>query len=116
LVQLEEWRPRFEALGVKVAGMTYDRHELLASFHDEAGLGYPLLQDVDVYYVNALGVRNEGYAEGDSGYGVPHPGILWIGADGRVRAKFAVPGYRARPSFAEVLETVGATAGPSGPG
>ena len=38
LVQLDEWRERFEALGVKVAGMAYDDLEILTSFHAERAL------------------------------------------------------------------------------
>ena len=44
-------------------------------------------------------VRNEDYQPGEGGYGIPHPGILFIGADGVVELKFAVPGYRKRPPF-----------------
>ena len=37
---------------------------------------------------------------------MPHPGIVWIGADGTVRAKWAVPGYRERPPFEAVRDTI----------
>ena len=79
--------------------MTFDDREVLADFHADQELGYPLLQDIDAAHVNALGVRNEDYAPGHRAYGIPHPGILYIGADGVVKAKYAVPGYRRRPPF-----------------
>ena len=98
-MQLEEWREQFTALGVNVAGMTYDAQDLLAEFHGEENLGYPLLKDENAKHVNALGIRNEEYDEGHRAYGIPHPGILFIGADGEIKAKYAVPGYRHRPPF-----------------
>ena len=86
--------------------MTYDDRAILARFHQEQGLRYPLLQDVDLKHVDAFGVRNQDYEPGDSGYGVPYPGVLYIGVDGKIIAKFAVPGYRQRPPFDRMLDTV----------
>ncbi|MGD8416644.1 MAG: redoxin domain-containing protein [Pseudomonadales bacterium] len=108
MVQLARWRERFDALGVNVAGMTYDDRSVLAAFHDHYQLGYPLLQDVDVKHFSAYGVRDEAYQPGDSGYGIPHPGILYVAPDGTVLLKFAVPGYRQRPPFEEVFDAVAA--------
>ena len=105
-MQLEDWREWFEDVGVNVAGMTYDSVDVLSAFHAEAGLGYPLLRDEDVKHVNAFGIRNEEYEPGHGGYGIPHPGIFWISSDGKVLAKFAVPGYRTRPPMEEVLKAV----------
>ncbi len=86
--------------------MTYDDRSVLADFHAEHDLGYPMLQDVDVTHVNAYGVRNMNYQSGDMGYGIPEPGILYIGVDGTVLLKFAVPGYRQRPPFDELLSAI----------
>ena len=86
--------------------MSYDKLSVLKSFHQEQSLGFPLLQDVDAKHVNAYGVRNEEYAAGHRAYGIPHPGILLIDPQGVVRAKFAVPGYRERPPFEEILVAV----------
>ena len=55
----------------------------------------------------AFGIRNENYQPGDSGYGVPHPGILFLNSDGIVELKFAAPGFRNRPSFEAVYEALG---------
>lgn len=95
---------------MNIAAMTYDKRELLAAFHAEHGLGFPLLQDVDVRHVNAYGVRNEEYDVGHFGYGIPHPGILYVSPQGVVVAKFAVPGYRERPPLEEVYAAVAALA------
>lgn len=106
MVQLAQWQDAFEARGVHVAAMTYDARDALAGFHDAQGLAYPLLQDVDVKHVNAYGVLNREYHPGDAGYGIPYPGVLYIGTDGTVLAKFAVPGYRQRPPFQRMLDTI----------
>ena len=106
MVQLADWQEKFAAIGVNVAGMTYDDVSVLAEFHDRHDLGYPLLQDVDVKHVDAYGIRNQRYEPGDAGYGIPEPGILFISPDGVIRLKFAVPGYRQRPPLAEVLAAI----------
>ena len=113
-MQLAEWRQRFTALGVNVAGMTYDAQDALAAFHAKQQLGYPLLQDEDVRHVNALGIRDEEYAPGEPGYGVPRPGILFIDSDGIIRMKFAVPGFRERPPFEQIYSQVAAFVGKPG--
>jgi peroxiredoxin Q/BCP len=110
-VQLAGWKDEFAALDVAVAGMTYDDTEVLAAFHAEHDLGYPLLRDVDVKHVEAFGIRNEDYGPGHQGYGIPHPGILWLSADGVVRGKWAVPGYRERPPFETVHAEIRAALG-----
>lgn len=102
-MQLEEQRSAIEALGINVAGMTYDAQEILAAFHAEAELGFPLLRDVDAEHANAYGVRNEQYEPGHRAYGIPHPGILFVRPDGTVAAKFAVDGYKERPPVEQVL-------------
>ena len=86
--------------------MTYDSLEILDAFHVEQELKYALLRDEDAKHVNAYGVRNEDYAPGHGAYGVPHPGILFISADGVVLAKYAVPGYRKRPPFEQLHQAV----------
>lgn len=93
---------------MNVAAMTYDAESILADFHAEQNLGYPLLRDDDVKHVNALGIRNEEYGPGHMGYGIPHPGVLYIKSDGTIAAKYAVPGYRSRPPFEEIYGQISA--------
>lgn len=105
-MQLAEWQPRFEAIGVAVAAMTYDERELSAAFHAKHALPYPVLQDEGVKHFDAYGVRNERYQPGQSGYGVPHPGVLFISPEGIVELKFAAPGFKERPSFKAIYTAV----------
>lgn len=105
-MQLAGSKDAFDALGIGLAAMTYDAREFLVAFQAEAGLGYPLLQDVGAVHVDGWGVRNEAYGPDDANYGIPHPGIVWIGSDGVVRAKWAVPGYRDRPPIGAVIAEI----------
>ena len=102
-MQLEEHKAAFEELGIQVVGMTYDSLEVLADFHTDEELSYPLLRDENAKHVNALGVRNEDYPEGHRAYGIPHPGVLYVDAQGIIRAKYAVAGYRERPPFSALI-------------
>ena len=92
--------------------MTYDELPVLKAFHSEQSLSFPLLRDEDAKHVEAFGVRNEQYPPGDPNYGLPHPGILFITPEGVVAMKFAVPGYRQRPPFEDVLQAVSERVGP----
>lgn len=103
MVQLESHKEQLAEIGVAVAGMTYDSREILADFHAAENLSYPLLRDEQAKHVNALGVRNEDYEQGHQAFGIPHPGILFLDSEGVIRAKYAVPGYRQRPPFAELI-------------
>ena len=86
--------------------MTYDDRAILASFHQKNELGYPLLQDVGAKHVMAYGIRNEQYQPGESGYGVPHPGVILLNYEGTVELKFAYPGFRDRPSFDTIYSVI----------
>ena len=107
-MQLTEWQAEFEALGVRIAAMSYDGVEVLADFAAGNEIGYMLLSDKGAKHFDALGIRNENYAEGHMAYGVPHPGVLFVDADGVIRLKRAVPGYRDRPELDELRTAVAA--------
>lgn len=103
---MSQWRERYADLGLGVAAITYDAPEVLAEFAEEEQLGYPLLSDVEAQSVIALGILNEDYEPGHRAYGIPHPGILLVDANGTVLLKRAVPNYRERPPFEELFEAV----------
>ena len=88
--------------------MTYDNREVLYEFASGMRLGYPLLSDPDGEYMSALGIRNEEYAPGSRGFGIPHPGIMLIDASRTILYKAAVEDYRARPPFDALFLAVSA--------
>jgi peroxiredoxin Q/BCP len=105
-VKLNDIRDQFEAIGVGVVGMTYDKPEIIRQFHDKWQIGYPLLRDVDRQHVEAWGIRNEEYGPGTFAYGIPHPGVALISPEGKILAKWAEAGYRQRADWSEVLDEV----------
>ena len=107
-MQLTDWQAEFEALGVNIAAMSYDGVEVLADFAEANDIAYALLSDKGAKHVDALGIRNENYAEGHMAHGVPHPGVLFVDAAGVIRLKRAVPGYRDRPQLDELRTAVAA--------
>ena len=89
-----------------MAATAYDDPEILREFVEARDIGFTLLSDKGGELAKALGILNERYEPGHGAHGVPHPGILFIDAEGEVLAKFAVESYRQRPSMAEVLDGV----------
>ena len=105
-MKLNDLADEFENIGVGVVGMTYDKPEVIKAFHEKWNVSYPVLRDVERAHVEAWGVRNEEYGPGTFAYGVPHPGVVLISADGEILAKWAERGYRSRADWSEVLEQV----------
>ena len=103
-MELASWQEQFEGLGIKVAGMTYDSVMDLKALHVKVSLGYPLLHDEAAVHATALGILNEEYPEGHGAFGIPHPGALLLDANGVVRGKFAIAGYKERPSCEVMLQ------------
>ena len=91
---------------MNVAAMTYDSVEVLKKFAKEKDITYPLLHDEKARHVIAYNILNKSYKPGDPGYGVPHPGVLFVTEDGIVALKLALPGFRNRPSFEAIYGEV----------
>ncbi len=105
-MQLNEIYPQIEEKGARLVTVTYDSVELLKQVEQERSIQFTMLHDEGVALVNAFGILNEDFEPGHRAYGVPHPGILILDADGVVRAKLAEPDYRERPDQALVLEAL----------
>ncbi len=105
-VKLNDIKADFEAMGVGVAGMTYDKPEIIQAFHEKWSLKFPLLRDVERQHVEAWGIRNEEYGPGTFAYGVPLPGVVLISSEGEILAKWAEKGYRTRADWSGVLDEV----------
>ena len=69
-------------------------------------LPFPLLKDEDIKHVSAFGILNEDYSPGHKGYGIPHPGILYLDSERMIRAKFAAEGYKKRPPMQDIYAEV----------
>ena len=105
-MKLNDLKAEFDAIGVGIVGMTYDKAEAIQAFDEKWEIDFPVLQDVERQHVEAWGIRNQEYGPGTFAYGVPYPGVVFMSADGEILAKWAEPGYRSRADWAEVLEQV----------
>jgi peroxiredoxin Q/BCP len=97
-----------EAAGVTVVGVSYDPVEVLKAFADKQKITFPLLSDPDSKTIAAFALKNKEAAGQKVGKidldGVPYPGTLLVDADGMVRAKLFVDGYKERHSVAELVK------------
>ncbi len=107
-MQLNDISDQFVEAGVNIAAITYDSVDTLKGVEAERGITFDMLHDEDVTIVNTFGILNEDHEPGSFAYGIPHPGIFIIDANGVIQAKFAEEDYRERPDLADVLAAVGA--------
>ena len=105
-MKLNDLTTQFDALGVGVAGMTYDSLELIKEFDDKWDIKFPVLKDVDGQHVDAWGIRNQEYGPGTFGYRIPYPGVVLMSPKGEILAKLAEKGYRSRADWKQVLREV----------
>ena len=112
-MKLNDLKDQFDALGVGIAGMTYDKPEIIQAFDKKWDINFPVLKDVQRKHVEAWGIRNQEYGPGTFAYGVPYPGVVLLSPDGKILAKWAEKGYRTRADWSDVLEEVSAIVGGS---
>jgi peroxiredoxin len=93
---------------VTVVGISYDPVDVLKAFADKQKITFPLLSDPGSRTIAAYALRNKETAGKKVGKidldGVPYPGTVLVGADGVVRAKLFVDGYRDRHSTDELVK------------
>lgn len=90
--------------GWSLAAVSYDSPETLATFTTNKGISYPLLSDTGSAVIKAMGLLNTDNEPGSRFYGIPHPAIVFIRADGTVAAVMREEGYRDRPQVDVVIE------------
>ncbi len=103
--------PILAANGIATFALSYDSVATLSAFATARGITYPLLADEGSAFIRALGIVNESIAPTDAHYGIPHPGIYYIGTDGRVVDKVFHATHRTRDATTTALrEHFGLTA------
>jgi len=103
MIQLQEYKPGFDAAGIGMVAMTYDDPALQQAFVDRHNITIPLLADNDALSFKTLGILNEDYAPGDFQYGIPHPGMIVIDTEGVVVGKLFLEAYSSRVDSAAAL-------------
>ena len=101
LIQLQAAKERFEKQGIKLAGISYDRVEILKYFSDRRKIDFPLLSDSDSKIIRMYQVLNS-EAIGPNA-GMARPGYFFIDPEGMIREKFFEAKYRERQTGNTVL-------------
>lgn len=96
MIQLQQYKPDFDAAGIALVAITYDKPDLQQQFIDKFGITIPVLSDIDALTFKTLGLLNTDYVPGDPQYGIPYPGMIVIDAQGQVVGKLFLEAYSAR--------------------
>jgi len=113
---LQSQLPTLAANDIAPFALSYDSVATLSAFAAARGITYTLLADEGSAFTRALGIVNESIAPTDAHHGIPHPGVYFIGADGRVADKVFHATHRTRDAAATALrEHFGLTGVGDGP-
>ena len=104
-LDLDEIAGELADAGWQLNIITYDEPSLLADFKANKSLNYTLLSDTDSAMIDAFALRNTGVPEGSRFDGIPHPAIVFVSAQGKVRAYLREEGYEDRPAKEIVMQT-----------
>ncbi len=103
LAQLEDARSGYESRGLKVVGISYDSIDILKTFEQRVGIGYPMLSDSGSRIISDYGILNTDVPADNPQYGIPHPGMFILDANGRVVSKYFEQNFRERFTPATIL-------------
>lgn len=81
--------------------MSYDPVKTLATFSDAKKISFPLLSDEGSKTIKALGIEYK--------RGLPYPGTVFIGSDGKVKGKMFEEDFKVRPSVDDLIKKADAT-------
>jgi hypothetical protein len=78
----------YEKKGINVAALSYDSVEIVRTFSDRVGIGFPLLADPDYRIIDSFGIVNTSVPADSPYFGFAYAGYYLIDVDGVVTAKF----------------------------
>jgi peroxiredoxin Q/BCP len=102
---LDDATPALTEAGWALNLITYDAPETLLAYGETEELSYTLLSDTDSAMIDAFGLRNAEVPADSRFAGIPHPAIVYVGADGTVQAVLREEGFRTRPAKELVIST-----------
>jgi peroxiredoxin len=106
MIDLNTATEAIERRGYKMAGISYDKPEVLEKFVERRSIRYTLLSDTKSEIIDRYKLRDPQYAEGSFAYGVPRPIILILDKSGTVKAKLYEETYQKRPPAALLVEAL----------
>ena len=104
LIDLKEAAAPLADEGWTLIGVSYDSPEIQADFKAARDLPYNLYSDTGSAAIDAFNLRNSDVPAGSRYDGIPHPAIIFIAADGTVKAVMREEGYKNRPPVDAILE------------
>lgn len=105
LIELEAAAAPLADAGWTLVAVSYDPVETLAGYKADKGLSYELLSDEGSVAIKAFNLLNTDMKVGSRYDGIPHPAIVFIGADGSIKRTLREDGYKTRPAVDLVIET-----------
>ena len=102
-MELNANKDEFEKLGLGVAAISYDSTGVLHDFAERKGITIPLLSDPDSRIIRTVEILNDSVPHDSPFFGVPHPGVFVLDAEGRVKAKYFEEDFRRRYTSADIL-------------
>ena len=102
-MELQASYAQFRSAGIELVVITYDSEEDQAKFIRKHNIQFPLLSDIDMQSVTALGILNENYKPGDMAYGIPHPGFYVLNRQAGIVAKSFLERYQQRLSASAIF-------------
>lgn len=106
LIMMNKAQSQFEALGYSVVSVSYDSVETLNDFAEKHDISYTLLSDDGSKLIRDFGILNEEMKEGTRFYGIPHPTIYVVNAQGIIEAHLAEEGYKDRPAVEDIISAI----------
>lgn len=106
LIDLADKGGEIDALGYSVVTVSYDDPEVLAAFADKYAFEYTMLSDLNSEIIKAFGILNEEMEPDSDYYGVPHPTIYVVNAQGIIQAVLAEEGYKTRPPVEQIIAAI----------
>lgn len=107
LVELERNLGTIAGQGYGLCSISYDAVEILRDFAQRRGITFPMLSDPDSSIIRRFGLFNEQVPPDSRDYGIPHPGIFLVDAQGIVRERFFEDKYWNRMTRPTVFWRVG---------
>jgi peroxiredoxin len=106
LIQLKDAKDPLASEGWSLAAISYDAPDITTAFAAKHDITYPLLSDTNSETIKRWGLLNAEMTEGTRYYGIPHPTIAYISADGTLLQIDTNTDYKVRPSPQDVIDAV----------
>ena len=103
-IELQNIKSEFDAKGIAIVMMTYDKPDIQQAFINRHSIQYPILSDINGESFANLAVLREEYGPDDMNYGLPYPGMFVVDTDGIIRGKLFIEAYSYRVASHAVLD------------